>query len=323
MLTYPVFIAQRPPGLPLPMPPVALYQEYVFREVLYEDYVDLFRGAFPIPGAANERIPDPAMPGSPNEYIDVTRLGIPHITHLHIGPYPWTLAELTGHNRRIRYVMIGESARARKANTFFYDPHQLQATPYFSSPCKIFNIPNNTIPKRAALIQLADMGVLLIDIFPYGVELANHRHLLFNMYWYTNLINRLNVLAGLLSPLLTFALVAPITTNEWVINSSLPTGGLPVHGVLYPLDILTINAGVDYFNAWSTAKTSLPKAVTPAHLHGFHNVLAPYSKNRVTIYSTGAQINTSLQIVSSFRKQTVARGTRGPNPIYLAFAFDL
>jgi hypothetical protein len=325
MLTYPDFAARFPIGIALPMPLIDLYLEYVVREVQMEDYLDLFRGFPPAPGTVFARIPGPLGPlAGKNDHIDVSELGIPDVSKLHVGAYPWTLDDFKI-KRKIKYVMIGECAKERASNTYIYDVTQISSTPYLNAPCTIFNV-SGILPKALKLIELANNGVILIDIFPYGLTLYGpDRLLLQNIIWINDLTIRLNSLCPLYANKLEIATVAPIITSQWIIfNTSIAAGGLVICGINYNLDIPSNNITTDLFSIWSSTKTSIPKATSPIlNANNCHDLIIPYASTVFNILSTGAAVTTSLSMIHQYRSLTVAPGTMGPNPTLLAFAFDL
>lgn len=325
MLTYPDFVARFPIGIALPMPLIDLYLEYVVREAQMEAYLDLFRGFPPLPGTIFARIPSPTAPiGGKDDHIDVSELGIPEVSKLYVGAYPWRLEDFKT-KRKIKYVMIGECARERVADTFFYDETQIASTPYLNAPCSIFNI-GTILPKRSKLIELANKGVFLIDIFPYGITLSGaERPLLQNIIWINDLVIRLNALCPLFEEKLEIVTVAPIITSQWIImNTSIPAGGLVICGNTYYLDTPTNNGITDLYSIWSARMTTIPKVTSPLlNTFNCHDLITPYVSAVFTILSTAAAVSTSLTMIHQYRSLTVAPGTGGPNPTLLAFAFNL
>jgi hypothetical protein len=73
-------------------------------------------------------------------------------------------------NRCIKFILIGEApppyTAPLKENTYFYNKDHIGNTPYFTAPCKAFDALGN---KGKKLVQLADKGALLLDLFPFAI----------------------------------------------------------------------------------------------------------------------------------------------------------
>jgi len=318
MLTYIQFTANLPVNIVLPpgFTIIDLYLEYVERECYYEDYLDLYRGALPALVSINYR-------NAINE-INIAQLGVPGHPLLQVNPYPWTLIQITANPRQIRYVLVAESAREKNKGTFYYDTTQLIYTPYFNEPCKLFDI-NPLLNKSDKLIELADNGVLLIDAFPYGLTLNNPiRFLLQTPFFFNDLCARLNLLCGICVTVLKIALIAPLQTSNWIIDSSIPGGGLNICGLIYPLNELTNDGIYDNFFLWSNANTNIPKTTGPAG-GNWHTIVPPYAGAMINHYFNGVVLNPNFTIVNIHRKIAITRTGRtyGPKASLIAFALDI
>ena len=107
--------------------PAPTYADYVAREQKIQQYLDIFRGLVTIPD----------------------------------NPF----AHLIADNERppkIKYILIAESAPIE--NTYFYDINHVN-TCYFKEPIKAFRIEEAT--NTQMLFDLANKGVLLLDLFPF------------------------------------------------------------------------------------------------------------------------------------------------------------
>lgn len=122
-----------PTGFAMPGPAPA-YADYVAREQMIQQYLDIFRGRVTIPG----------------------------------NPFAHLIA---GNERRpkIKYMMIAEAAPI--GETYFYNVNHGTDTPYFKEPIKAFGIEETT--RTQMLFDLANQGVLLLDLFPF---IHNYNH---------------------------------------------------------------------------------------------------------------------------------------------------
>lgn len=132
------------------------YCNYLIREHMFEDYLDIFRGRD-------------------------TR-AIRHIQLCEEWYYPHPYFENNVcliDTPALKYIMIGEAAPS-KSGTYFYDINQINTTAWLSAPVKaFFNAgmtivpymkPTNPTEKRDLLLELAKQGYLLIDLFPFALK---------------------------------------------------------------------------------------------------------------------------------------------------------
>lgn len=132
------------------------YCNYLIREHMFEDYLDIFRGRD-------------------------TR-AIRHIQLCEEWYYPHPYFENNVcliDTPALKYIMIGEAAPS-KSGTYFYDINQINTTAWLSAPVKaFFNAGMTTVPymkptnpteKRDLLLELAKQGYLLIDLFPFALK---------------------------------------------------------------------------------------------------------------------------------------------------------
>lgn len=137
------------------------YCNYLIREHMFEDYLDIFRGRD-------------------------TR-AIRHIQLCEEWYYPHPYFENNVcliDTPALKYIMIGEAAPS-KSGTYFYDINQINNTAWLSAPLKaFFNAgmttvpymkPTNSLEKRDLLLELAKQGYLLIDLFPFAINYNNIR----------------------------------------------------------------------------------------------------------------------------------------------------
>jgi hypothetical protein len=141
------------------------YGQFLISERMFEDYLDIFRGK-------NTRL----------------------IEHENIMPYPHPFFD--GQNPKlkekpcIKYIMIGEARPPHNpsnlndcggdtANTYFYNVTHVGNTRWLSAPYNAivnphFVAPNCPNDKIKLLLELAEKGYLLIDLFPYAIPFNNN-----------------------------------------------------------------------------------------------------------------------------------------------------
>ena len=148
-----------PNGFGQPAALVPDYNYYVIREHMFQDYLDIFRGADT--RAARLSLNPAVMPyGHPYAHI---------ISQIRQGEI---------NKPCIKYVLIGEAAPPfkfprsitagiDKKNFFFYSTIDNKSG-YFTAPRAAFGILRGN--KVDELVQLAQAGVILIDIFPFATS---------------------------------------------------------------------------------------------------------------------------------------------------------
>ena len=172
------------------------YCDYLDREHMLEDYLDVFRGV-------NTRNSRPIQPCKywyyPHPFFD--KAGKPKIE-----------------KPCIRYVMIGEAAPPSIVNYFYYTGAASKQTGYLTAPCKAFGVITGS--KEDKLIALANEGVLLLDLFPFALDYNKLRDILISNnavidFWDNkgnpySVINRLLNMVNLLNKnSVSSALIAP------------------------------------------------------------------------------------------------------------------
>lgn len=303
--------------------PLKFYIEYVKREISFYDYLDLFRVVH-----FNNQVYRPnirvSKPGqSCLDFVDVAHLKIPDWQYIEVGSYPWAEEDIKK-NRRIENILIGEAGRNLNTGTFFYGVNQNKETSYFDEPCKVFGIDGNV--KADKLIKLANNGVLLVDIFPFGLDSYEIiRDQVDIQPFYENLIDRLNFAAHLFNENVEFALVAPLKTSYRIMECSAADGGILINHTLYNIDQNTIEPNIDNFKEWSYGHTNQPKVSGAPALHNYyHNVIEPYHDAvPVTINRNGVKLYVNQKHIQSKRKIAVVWGGGGPKAIMLAYALDI
>lgn len=96
------------------------------------------------------------------------------------------LKGITSSGKKIKYILVAEAPPLSKINkkgklieTYFYDISHLGNTPYFKAVCKAFNIilsnPLTNTSKTDALLELANKGVILLDLFPFALDYSKLR----------------------------------------------------------------------------------------------------------------------------------------------------
>ncbi len=174
--------------------PSPCYHEYLQREIYFQDYLDLYIGVatftrinigafFYVQITGNPILGDVGIPPHPdlvlvnggNEYLMVDY------------DYPWMAELANANNRCINYIIIAEAAPPQNqriaayrlndnVNSYFYNYQHTLHTQYFTAPCSAFDIlDGNKIHK---LIELANNGVLLLDLFPFAINYNDIREFL-------------------------------------------------------------------------------------------------------------------------------------------------
>jgi len=137
------------------------YNNYLIREQMFEDYLDLFRG------------------------VDTraTRLAANPVIMPYNHPFQHTLQQIANKEFPkpcIKYILIAEAAppfNPRRLtpsgldtnNSYFYSIIDIKGTPYFNAPITAFKI-TGALTKTEKLIELAKAGVILVDIFPFAIN---------------------------------------------------------------------------------------------------------------------------------------------------------
>ena len=79
-------------------------------------------------------------------------------------------------SKKIRYILIAEAAPFNGAYIYNYDLPCGLNTPYFTAVAKAFNIEGetklNTINAKRILSELANKGVLILDLFPFAIKIT-------------------------------------------------------------------------------------------------------------------------------------------------------
>ena len=138
------------------------YCDYLIREYMFEDYLDIFRG---INSRGHRKIK--LCEEGNNE---------PH-------PFFNEKGELINSDgnkltkQTLKYVMIGEAAPS-SGETYFYNINHLDSTSWLIAPVKAFSLPYkkpiNEDEKRDLLLELAKEGYLLIDLFPFSLKFTSN-----------------------------------------------------------------------------------------------------------------------------------------------------
>jgi hypothetical protein len=170
------------------------YCEYLNREHMVEDYLDIFRGI-------NTRASRAIQP-----------------CHGWYYPHPFFDEKGKGKIEKpcIKYIMIGEGIPTMNIpnfnmcggdnkNTYFYNTTHLGSTVWLREPFKAFNAgiswvsPLCPSDKINILLNLAKNGYFLFDLFPFAIKLSTRiRQLLINtgivdVFWAYS-VNRINIL---------------------------------------------------------------------------------------------------------------------------------
>lgn len=196
----------------IPCPP---YDQYLLREHMLEDYLDIFRGYDSRGNLAIRPVP--------------LIMGFPHPFFNNGVPVEYEGVQRSNKLTQIKYVLIAEAAPEHvpgTPGTFFYNTLHLGDTGYFSATLEAFQINQNIKDQSAkarALLRLALEGVILLDLFPFALRYKPLRKPLNNegvtsAFWGgvggvspATIWNRFNRLAGeiLVNEKCTACLIAP------------------------------------------------------------------------------------------------------------------
>jgi len=207
------------------------YCNYLNREHMFQDYLDIFRG-FNSRGNTGIR---PFLPCNncwyyEHPFFDVNNLPLlknkPSIKYLLLGEAAPTVKVASKHSSN---CLIGH---ADSNNAYFYNILHTKHTGYYSAPLAAFNIgaaldcPEN---KLAGLLKLAEAGVVLIDLFPFSINYNDIRAVLNDTgitinYWMgsTNpatVINKLKYISTLKNnstAAISIALIAPPKISHYI-----------------------------------------------------------------------------------------------------------
>lgn len=255
--------APTPAGFGRGATPPPAYNDYVIRENQLEDYLDIFRGH-------DTRAGRPIPVGG--WYYDHPFFPPPGVA----GFVPPPVA----HNPTIRYILIAEAANPT-APTYFYNVLHLGNSRYYSAPRDAFGIPDG--PKPGVLWQLAQQGVLLLDLYPFAINYRDIReNLIFagvsTHFWGIpapalapeTIGSRIHALAGLLDPQgFKLAFVAPPKLSHFLAEQ-INAGALADFGA-------TIRMGVNAMvpPVLPALGGFIPGAPPTAHLVGLGGFMRP------------------------------------------------
>lgn len=158
------------------------FEQYIIRENMLEDYLDLFRGK----NTRNQRaIPTANLDYENHPFFDVNDNSV-------LNEKPC-----------IKYILIAEAAPQVNNNIIKYIYNiNIAGGAYITAPLKAFNINNlNNLNTTGRLLELARNGVLIIDLFPFALDYnkirdhENFNQLCINFFSnldnYYSLINRI------------------------------------------------------------------------------------------------------------------------------------
>ena len=149
------------------------FEQYIIRENMLEDYLDLFRGK-------NTRVERGIT--SVNQYYEHPFFDVNGNSLLNEKPC-------------IKYILIAEAAPQVNDNVikYIYNKNIAGGT-YITAPLNAFNTNNvNNLNTTERLLELARNGVLIIDLFPFALDYNEIREQLNNSlvtdYFFNNEVN--------------------------------------------------------------------------------------------------------------------------------------
>jgi hypothetical protein len=220
----------------LPTMPIPDYNDYLLREGMLEDYLDIFRGY------------------STREREGAIKMPYPH---------PFFNADGTPKLAKkpcIKYILVGEAPPRLNPpiynnctpiagdtnNTYIYDIRHVGLTPWLTSLKIAFGARSYTpcpSNKVECLLDLAAQGVYLIDLFhPFAIPFTSSFRARLNLsgvtlnFWNNplnpdNLQDRINSKGTLLCKEWDLSLVAPYKISEYIVN---PANGFPPLAIVPP-----------------------------------------------------------------------------------------
>ena len=211
------------------------YNDYLIREGMLEDYLDIFRGHSTRDREGSIKMPYP----HPFFNADGTPklVKTPCIKYILVGEAPPRLNTSIYNNCT---PIAGDTN-----NTYIYDIRHVGQTPWVSAPRIAFGArPYRPCPqnKIECLLDLASKGVLLLDLFSFAIDFTTDIRLSLNaagitLNFWNNLLNpynlqeRINTLGPLLCNDWDLSFVAPYTISEFIVN---PANGFPPLTIVPP-----------------------------------------------------------------------------------------
>jgi hypothetical protein len=192
------------------------FKEYIIRENMLEDYLDLFRGI----NTRNQRAITPTNWYYKHPFFDEKGNSI--------------LKE----KPCIKYILIAEAC-PEKGKNYFYDIREIVGQKYLNAaynaiysgatPVVAWAALRNPNDKVNKLIDLAKRGVLLLDLFPFALKYNSslrrrlNRSLVTNSFWNNSannysIENRLLTLIPLLCKNWDLSMMAPNIISEYILN---------------------------------------------------------------------------------------------------------
>lgn len=259
-----LWINSAPNGFGRALAEMPSYHEYVKREIYKQDYLDLF-----LNGATFERV---VM--NNGHFVQITGnliladLNIPndvqHVTNVNGNQflrvdydYPWDDVQLKV-KRYIKYVLVAEAPPAQILNYFYNAGNYAINGGYVTAPYTA--ICANVFPerKKELLLNFAENGVLLIDLFPFALEyttefreglvapIAPQNISVTQFFWNDpncayNLALRIRAINNLLDPNPRACLILPPTISHYIAGNiiNLPPANAVHLGLTFRLNINT------------------------------------------------------------------------------------
>lgn len=197
-----------------PIHTLPCYYQYLQREVYFQDYLDLFghRAMPTYPRVGHNLV---AIPHLVPDATGVYTSKVGGVVYLRVD-YPFPFLDELGKGRKITRILIGEAPPV--ATTYFYNINHSTGTPYFSQPYAAFVPHPLGLTKQGKLVELADQGVLILDLSPFGIVYDQTLREKLGGIFGLQVLAKLVFLNPLLGPDCDFCLIAPLKTSEGFIN---------------------------------------------------------------------------------------------------------
>ena len=197
------------------------FEQYIIRENMLEDYLDLFRGI----NTRNQRAFPPANWYYEHPFFDVNG------------------NSLLNEKPCIKYILIAEACPKNNTN-YFYDVREISGQTYLRVVYNATYNDNHQViiwekletinDKIDKLISLASRGVLLLDLFPFALKYDSKLRkkinisLVSNSFWnnkdnYYSIENRLFSLSSFFCENWDLSMMAPNIISEYILN--------PINGI--------------------------------------------------------------------------------------------
>ena len=294
----------------LPIQQIPCYYQYLQREVYFQDYLDLF-------GCPNSGNPTFVRDKHMSVYPGFRILHNPAYTIQQgnqvrlIVDYDFPYAGQLCKNREIKYILVGEASPNNSLN-YFYALTQLGSTPWLREPAKAFNLnyskPVHSDDKAKILIDLANHGFILLDLYPFGTDLSKIRNKMNYLHCWNGLISQINLLNALLGNNFYIAFSGPAGTHHRIVEDI-------VKGVTVLPTIKNITCHTTNNKLFNNGTQIMPNAIS--------NYVSKWRINHPNLLLNNSRNISAPFIAPIYRCECWDGSYMGPNCLFIKEAFDL